>query len=378
MIERIIDAHYTAEKEGVVPPCSDPVVTVSSTYKYEYTLEEGDSLSDIDTEDIEEGSIAIDGDTTYEWDGSQWNEVGGGGYPEPTGTKSISITSNGTTTHNIKDYASAQITADVPNTYAASDEGKVVDNGALVAQTSQSITANGTYDTTLKNSVSVDVPVPPGYIIPTGTKSIAENGTGIDVTEYAAVDVAVSGGGGISWDDIAANSEPSGTITLTGTTIGDNAFTYRVGASEWTLVGNNVTSLGKNAFKGCSKLKAVYLPNLTSYNTTGGAFESCSELEVVDYGLMAPVRGSTFTNSTKFKTLILRKADAVAALPYTNTFNGTCFKSGGSGGTIYIPKALYDHLGDGSALDYKAATNWATYEGYGTITWAKIEGSIYE
>lgn len=32
------------------------------------------------------------------------------------------------------------------------------------------------------------------YIRPTGTKSISENGTGIDVTEYAAVDVSVSGG----------------------------------------------------------------------------------------------------------------------------------------------------------------------------------------
>ena len=33
------------------------------------------------------------------------------------------------------------------------------------------------------------------YIRPTGTKSISANGTGIDVTEYAAVDVSVSGGG---------------------------------------------------------------------------------------------------------------------------------------------------------------------------------------
>ena len=32
------------------------------------------------------------------------------------------------------------------------------------------------------------------FIRPSGTKSITQNGTGIDVTEYAAVDVAVSGG----------------------------------------------------------------------------------------------------------------------------------------------------------------------------------------
>ena len=34
------------------------------------------------------------------------------------------------------------------------------------------------------------------YIRPQGTKSISANGTGIDVTDYATVDVNVSGGGG--------------------------------------------------------------------------------------------------------------------------------------------------------------------------------------
>lgn len=33
------------------------------------------------------------------------------------------------------------------------------------------------------------------YVRPQGTKSITENGTGIDVAEYATVDVSVSGGG---------------------------------------------------------------------------------------------------------------------------------------------------------------------------------------
>ena len=59
-------------------------------------------------------------------------------------------------------------------------------------------------------------------------------------------------------------------------------------------------------------------------------------------------------------------------------FTGTPFASGGTGGTIYIPKSLYDHLDDGTSSDYKAATNWSTIDGYGTITWAKIEGTYYE
>lgn len=44
-----------------------------------------------------------------------------------------------------------------PITYSASDEGKVVSNGALVAQTSETITENGTYDTTTNDEVVVNV-----------------------------------------------------------------------------------------------------------------------------------------------------------------------------------------------------------------------------
>lgn len=68
------------------------------------------------------------------------------------------ITANGTynaSSDNADGYS--KVVANVPNTYSASDEGKVVDNGALVAQTSQNITANGTYDTTLNDEVVVNV-----------------------------------------------------------------------------------------------------------------------------------------------------------------------------------------------------------------------------
>ena len=60
---------------------------------------------------------------------------------------------------------------------------------------SQVAVSGGKYTT---GTVTV-APIPSEYVIPTGTKTITENGTGIDVTNYASVDVDVSGsGGGIS------------------------------------------------------------------------------------------------------------------------------------------------------------------------------------
>lgn len=70
----------------------------------------------------------------------------------PTGTKSI--TANGT---GIDVYSYQYADVAVPNSYSAGDEGKVVSNGALVAQTSDTVTANDTYDTTLINSLTVNV-----------------------------------------------------------------------------------------------------------------------------------------------------------------------------------------------------------------------------
>ena len=51
-----------------------------------------------------------------------------------------------------------KVIANVPNSYGGPDEGKVVHNGALVAQTERpAVTQNSTYDTTLNNSVTVNV-----------------------------------------------------------------------------------------------------------------------------------------------------------------------------------------------------------------------------
>lgn len=56
-----------------------------------------------------------------------------------------------------------EVTVSVANTYTADDEGKVVYNGTLVSQTSDTATQNGVVDTTLINSLTVNVPT--GYVL---------------------------------------------------------------------------------------------------------------------------------------------------------------------------------------------------------------------
>lgn len=133
--------------------------------------------------------------------------------------------------------------------------------------------------------------------------------------------------------------------------------------------------IGAQSFQNCTALKVVSFPTATRVYTS--AFASCTNLETAEFGQADFLRASAFSSDGKLTTLILRGTN-VCPLSNTNIFNGTPFWTNGTGGTIYILKALYDHLGDGSALDYKSATNWSTLDGYGTITWASIEGSTYE
>lgn len=87
----------------------------------------------------------------------------GGGGSSIT-VEPLTVTQNGTQTAP-SGKAFNPVTVDVPNSYGASDEGKVVNNGALVAQTAHApVTANGTIDTTLYNSVPINVDGNPNYV----------------------------------------------------------------------------------------------------------------------------------------------------------------------------------------------------------------------
>lgn len=159
------------------------------------------------------------------------------------------------------------------------------------------------------------------------------------------------------------------------TRIGNSWFSSCTSLSSVNL--SALTDTGSDLFHSCTSLVHIALPKAaTLYSST---FYGCTALEIAD--LLAT---TGFTNNNNFNgcvnlnTLILRKDNGIPRLSNIGNFANSSLGNGGGGCTIYIPKALYDHLGDGSSLDYQAATNWSTIHGYGTITWAQIEGSIYE
>lgn len=208
-------------------------------------------------------------------------------------------------------------------------------------------------------------------------------------------------GGGWSIDGILDRSEPSGDITISASSISNRSSlrscTNITGATVTTAV-----TFPSNFFNDCYNMTYVFAPYA---RISGNSYfaQYCEKMEVVvigstngcSYGLAQMLRsgrtsltkvdivntsslaGQQFYGDNALNTIILR-GSGLYALGNVNSFNCRHFKSGGTGGTIYIPKVLYDELGTGSANDYKAATNWSTVDAYGTITWAQIEGSQYE
>lgn len=272
-----------------------------------------------------------------------------------SGTKSVSITSNGTTTEDVTGYASASITTNVPNSYTSSDEGKVVSNGSLVSQTSATYTANDTYDTTTVNSVTVNV-----------------------------------SGGGASIDDFVSGAVPTGATTLqSATSIMDYGLAYR--GSMTSLFAPYVTTIGHNALFNCTGLTSISFPLLTSFSgdyalsgCTGltnvsfpslnnilrsRTFNNCSNLATADLGNCTQVTNQALINTTKLRTLVLRKSDAICSLAAwsSNALGG--IYNNPTASTIYVPNALLS--------TYQTASNWSSAYNAG-VTFAKIEGSIYE
>lgn len=179
-------------------------------------------------------------------------------------------------------------------------------------------------------------------------------------------------------DDMATRAKPSGRIVITANQLVSYAF-FSCKNITAAYIPNIASSYGSGIFSECTSLKTFVAPNLT--NLHNSFFLNSTALEAVDFlgsNNMQAINDQVFRGCTVFTKLIIRCNTSIVPLRNLNNFMNTPFYSGGTGGTIYIPKVFYDHLGDGTSSDYKADTNWSALDAYGTITWAQIEGSIYE
>lgn len=268
------------------------------------------------------------------------------------GTKTI--TANGTynaSTDNLDGYS--QVTANVPNTYSASDEGKVVSSGALVAQTSDTVTANDTYDTTLINSLTVNV----------------------------------SGGGSDTLYELLTNTltsyESDQTVDIKYGTFRDCT---SLTSASFPNMTNNVKGM---CFMNCTNLqtlnvrKANYIRSSAIRNTkityfisdVGCGFESESlayntSLLAIDILGKPLFEGGSLQGNTNMNVIVLRSTSNVAQLNNTGVLNNTPFANGKSGGTLYVPNSMIS--------SFQASTNWATIIGYTNNQIKAIEGSYYE
>jgi len=144
---------------------------------------------------------------------------------------------SGITQRTSSDLSASGATVTAPAGYYASAATKTISSG--------SATASATKGTVTNHSVTVTPSVTrtAGYItagsangtavtvsaseLVSGTKSITANGTGIDVTNYASVDVAVSGGGGVS-NFTLLGTQSVGTVTTNQNTNTDTGVSITV------------------------------------------------------------------------------------------------------------------------------------------------------
>lgn len=170
--------------------------------------------------------------------------------------------------------------------------------------------------------VTVNVPIPEGYIKPSGDVSITANGE-YDVTAKARAVVNVPE------DHSVEDSIINRTLK--------------------TYTNDRITTVSGQAFWGCASLKELILPNVETLSTN--SVRGCTALLKVDLGSkVRTINTNVFYGCTKLATLILR-ANSVCSLGATSAFTDTPIEDGN--GYIYVPSAIVE--------SYKTAAKWSTY-----------------
>lgn len=139
------------------------------------------------------------------------------GYYEDQVSKSVATATQATPSISVN--STGLITATATQSAGYVTAGTKTKTSQMTTQAAKTVTPS----TTSQNAVSAGVyttgavtvgPIPSEYIVPSGTLSITQNGSGIDVSGYAAVNVAVDGSSPISLQTKTATpSESQQTVT---------------------------------------------------------------------------------------------------------------------------------------------------------------------
>lgn len=298
------------------------------------------------------------------------------------------------------DLTASGATVTAPAGYYANAATKTLDEQAaqtIHPSTTDQTIASGKYLTGAQTIKAVTTNITADKIVSGFTAEIGD----ADDSDCVASVTGTASGSGYTDTEILMGEAPSGAVTITLTealkayavggrySMTDLTINYpsSITAMDQYTIANNpgLITITINGFSG-SQTANYYVTaneNLEEFYFVGFSgsiapnfIRKNAKLSIVDFDEATSMSSNVFYDDHVLQTVILRSTSICAIT--NNTFGNSPFSSGKSGGTIYIPKSLYDHLGDGTSLDYKAATNWSTYDGYGTITWAKIEGSIYE
>ena len=249
----------TVRKSKLLTPTS---VIPENTYYYEFDC---DTIAELPTATYQGTNVAHGSLATIIENGRQYRINGEGEWCIQRYDASDPILIEKTITENatysaVDDDADgySSVDVDVPNTYTEGDEGKVVDNGALVAQTArvESIIENGTYDTTTNNSVTVDV--------------VSENNAKF-----------ISNNAGFNYSDcIQSISIPNGVTKLLGGSI-----TIGTRAPNLTeiYIPASVTEINSATFQNCPALETITI-NKAEGSLTGAPWGAPETTQVIWIG----------------------------------------------------------------------------------------------
>ena len=221
------------------------------------------------------------------------------------GTKSIS--SNGTYTASSDSLGGySQVSVSVPNTYAAGDEGKVVDNGALVSQSTATYSSNDTYDTTKIKTVTVAVP---------SSSPNLQAKTNISPSTSSQTIQADTGYDGLS--SVQINAMPTQTLPTSASSSGSGTTKATISRSTSDQYINIPT--GYNASAANYKVSAV------ANGTAGTPTASKGTVSNHSVSVTPSVTNTTgyITGSTKTGTAVSVSASELVSGSETKTANGT-------------------------------------------------------